>query len=421
MKGKDVAIIFDGTTQDGEALVVLVCFVESWTIKQRLVRLRLLKSSVNGDELARIIIEVLRRKINVQENSLLAAMRDRASVNTKALQTVSVLYPDMIDIGCISHFLNKVGEKCHIPTLKLFMATWNLIFSTSIRARNIWRGISGQSMPWYNSTRGWSYWECAMVVLQEWQHIRTFLTSNEDFAKTSRQRALQIFDVNTCKLKIELESVMEMEEFVKSTYTLEGDGTLILIAYEKLQMLQAFIRVRNFPTLTGVVQQLFPLNVAEQQRWYNYGFRECLMPAFEYYATVSRSIQVFQAAQLFSPKFVKVSEPGAATVDQIRAVPFLSNNEVIQSLKDELPTYIVKASQIPDEFDTLSDSWPWWKSVARELPAWSSAIQKLVVVQPSSAAAERAFSMLTTMFGEQQHDALEDYIETSLMLRVNDR
>ena len=99
--------------------------------------------------------------------------------------------------------------------------------------------------------------------------------------------------------------MMEMEEFVKSTYTLEGDGTLILIAYEKLQMLQAFIRVRNFPTLTGVVQQLFPLNVAEQQRWYNYGFRECLMPAFEYYtntsandATVSRSIHVFQSKLL---------------------------------------------------------------------------------------------------------------------------
>ena len=201
VKGKDVAIIFDGTTRDGEALVVLVRFVESWTIKQRLVRLRLLKSSVNGDELARIIIEVLHRKINIQENSLLAAMRDRASVNTKALQTVSVLYPDMIDIGCISHFLNKVGEKCHTPTLKLFMATWNLIFSTSIRARNIWRGISGRSMPRYNSTRWWSYWECAMVVLQEWQHIRTFLTSNEDFAKTSRQRLLQIFDVNTNKLK----------------------------------------------------------------------------------------------------------------------------------------------------------------------------------------------------------------------------
>ena len=73
VKGKDVAIIFDGTTRDGEALVVLVRFVESWIIKQRLVRLRLLKSSVNGDELARIIIEVLHRKINIQENSLFSS------------------------------------------------------------------------------------------------------------------------------------------------------------------------------------------------------------------------------------------------------------------------------------------------------------------------------------------------------------
>ena len=64
--------------------------------------MRLLKSSVNGDELARIIIEVLHRKINIQENSLLATMRDRASVNTKALQTVSVLYPDMIDSGALA-------------------------------------------------------------------------------------------------------------------------------------------------------------------------------------------------------------------------------------------------------------------------------------------------------------------------------
>ena len=108
-----------------------------------------------------------------------------------------------------------------------------------------------------------------------------------------------------------------------------------------------------------------------------------------------------------------MSEPDAETVDQIRAAPFLSNNEVIQSLTRHLKFLMTLIlCQIVGA---------WWKSVARELPAWSSAIQKLVVVQPSSAAAERAFSMLTTMFGEQQHDALEDYIETSLMLQVNDR
>ena len=48
-------------------------------------------------------------------------------------------------------------------------------------------------------------------------------------------------------------------------------------------------------------------------------------------------------------------------------------------------------------------------------------MKKLVLVQPSSAAAERVFSLLVTMFGEQQHNALEDMIEAALMLRVNNR
>ena len=38
LKGKDVGIIFDGTTREGEALVVLVRFVHEWEVKSRLVR-----------------------------------------------------------------------------------------------------------------------------------------------------------------------------------------------------------------------------------------------------------------------------------------------------------------------------------------------------------------------------------------------
>ena len=47
---------------------------------------------------------------------------------------------------------------------------------------------------------------------------------------------------------------------------------------------------------------------------------------------------------------------------------------MIQSLKDELPTYVVRVANIPDEFDTLADTWPWLKSNATELPTWSSAV-----------------------------------------------
>ena len=40
---------------------------------------------------------------------------------------------------------------------------------------------------------------------------------------------------------------------------------------------------------------------------------------------------------------------------------------------------------------------------------------------PSPAAAERVFSMLKAMFGDQQMETLADIIQTALMLRINKR
>ena len=45
----------------------------------------------------------------------------------------------------------------------------------------------------------------------------------------------------------------------------------------------------------------------------------------------------------------------------------------------------------------------------------------LLFVQPSSAAAERAFSLLSASFHEQQDHALSDYVQASLMLQYKNR
>ena len=112
---------------------------------------------------------MLHRKLGVLQGQLLAALRDRAAVNTCALRTVSVLYLDMLDVGCISHFLDRVRVKCKTPALTPFMSTWNAIFTTSMKARRVWNQISSRGMPRYNSTRWWSLWECLKVVFEEWQ------------------------------------------------------------------------------------------------------------------------------------------------------------------------------------------------------------------------------------------------------------
>ena len=51
--GGDVAVIFDGTSRFGEALVVVLRFMDfdSWSPQQRLVRLQLLAKSMCGDEI----------------------------------------------------------------------------------------------------------------------------------------------------------------------------------------------------------------------------------------------------------------------------------------------------------------------------------------------------------------------------------
>ena len=61
----------------------------------------------------------------------------------------------------------------------------------------------------------------------------------------------------------------------------------------------------------------------------------------------------------------------------------------------------------------------WWKRNASDLPNWSKAAKKILLLQPSSAAAERVFSLLQNSFGEQQDNSLQDYIECSLVLQYN--
>jgi len=60
ISGKDVSVVFDGTTRLGEALTVVVRYVYTeWLITQRLVRLQMLVKSITGEELARELISVL--------------------------------------------------------------------------------------------------------------------------------------------------------------------------------------------------------------------------------------------------------------------------------------------------------------------------------------------------------------------------
>lgn len=264
---KDVGVIFDGTTRLGEAIAVIVRFVDDWDIVQRLIRVQLLVKSMTGEEIARELVNVISVEYGIGVNRLLAAMHDRASANTVAMTTIKVLYPNMFDVGCYSHTLDHVGERFKTPVLDDFIRLWISLFSHSPRTRFKWKEITGKSMASFSDTRWWSRWEVCNQVLWQFGDVLPFVQCNTNSSPATTAKLMQLLGDRQqyTYLQLELAAVVDCgERFVKATYDLEGDGPLVLRCYEVLSILNASIHTAHFPNLTAVAEKIGPANREQQ-------------------------------------------------------------------------------------------------------------------------------------------------------------
>ena len=110
-------------------------------------------------------------------------------------------------------------------------------------------------------------------------------------------------------------------------------------------------------------------------------------------------------------------QPDAAAVNTLCCVPFFDADNVIQPLQRELAAYQALTDDVAREINVLE----WWSQHSKEIPSWASACKQILLLQPSSAASERVFSLLQNSFNNRQERALEDYIETSLILQYNNK
>ena len=221
LQGKRISVIFNDTTRLGEALVIVVRFVDGFVIKQRLVRFLTLAKSMTGEEIARELISALSVEYGITSERLLAAMRDCASVNGVAMRTIKVVFPDMIDVGCHSHTIDLVGEKFRTPNLDNFIRLWISLFAHSPRARLWWKGRTGKALSSYNSTRWWSKREVMSQVMLFFGDVAPFLQANPELSPATNKKLLEILQNPTVKayLQIELAAVVDAgEAFVKATY-----------------------------------------------------------------------------------------------------------------------------------------------------------------------------------------------------------
>ena len=222
-----MSVIFDGTNRLGEAMVIVLRFVDDdWQIQHCLIRLQLLAKSLTGEEIARELISVLQVGYGIGVGTLVGSMRDRASINNVAMATVKVLYPDVFNVGCFSHTIDHVGEHFRIPMLDEFVSAWILLFSHSPKAQLAWRTRTGHSIKTFSKTRWWSRWEVVNQLLELFGDIQPFLEESE-VGPATYNRLLAILQDATKKINLKVEMAVVVDggrQFVQSTYNLDGNG-----------------------------------------------------------------------------------------------------------------------------------------------------------------------------------------------------
>lgn len=427
---RDVSVIYDGSTRQGEAIVILVRFVDDdWNIVQRLIRIDICAKAVNGDQLAQVLNECLSIEYGVRGDSLIAAMRDGASVNQAALNRIQFIFPKTFNVVCFSHTLDNVGNHFVIPNLTEFGNLWIRLFSQSHKAGLMWKELTGRKPKSYSETRWWSRWEVYKQLMEQFGDVQRFIDDmvREKVApQTSRQLADFFANLNkVISLKLELAALIDVGEvFVKATYVLEGDGPLVLSCFETLQGVCNACQNVHLPNVHAVAVAIVDADPAQNVAALEQEAKRSVQPAIEWFlrkfnVELHDTLSTFKAARIMCPVTVQWLRPTPANVEALRQFPFLDSNDVINDLVTEMPNYLAAAQDVIMACE--EDKVKWWRQQSDNLPHWSSAVMKVLLVQPSSAAAERVFSILNSSFNDSQEHALVDYLQACVMLQYNNR
>ena len=74
----------------------------------------------------------------------------------------------------------------------------------------------------------------------------------------------------------------------------------------------------------------------------------------------------------------------------------MNSDMIIDGLIAELPDYVAAAQDVV--VTTEEEKVKWWCQHVERIPRWSVAVKQILLLQLSSAAAERAFSLLSAAF-----------------------
>ena len=342
------------------------------------------------------------------------------------------VYRQRLDVICSPHTAALAGE--HFQTLAAlkFGSLLSSMMSMSNNARAEYKHLSGGVGPDHGASVRWGVTHTKISEgCDNFDIVKAVIESPRDFAdKLRADMKLFLTPEYETNLRLEMAVYADVGQPIYDfVYRHEGDGfEAVNMHFAKELMLRqvegAVQGEVGCPRLNALAVQLagaeaapalIALNRAKAVNVLN-KLRSFFVPGGKMF----HLYELYHGLSLLHPFRFRAMGPGPAAtalVDKFLLIPSLANVPGLRAgILAELDRYYVMAENVAEDVNLLR----WWFGARARLPLlYLYPVHEAVLLQPSSAAAERVFSLLSNMFNKQQRSALEDYKETALMMRYN--
>ncbi len=449
LTGKLVAYFADASPRFDEAFVVGVRWCEAnFVIRQEVVDFRLFQEPLTGKDYSCLVLSGL-ESVGIGRDSVIAGLTDRAATNGVLAQTLASTMPRYLHSFCMAHAMDSLLKKFACPVLKNFLLAWNKTFGKSSSARYVFKRVTQENFVRTHQIRwGATYDQVVQVsrIYGKLQQIVDEMASSGYALKgvVKLKAATHGYLSNESDLALELATFRDAgRHFRELNLLFQGDGFLSPFVYGKIMDVNATFNsiqsgraAQNLPSVAAVIAAATRLS--KENMWVD--AKKILNPAWvelnglfnkgelrgEAKVSFLPMMKLFRFAQLFHPRFCqlwinRVERP--LSLDEE-----LANTDLRRvlgaGLCDRLKTEFASLAVLYADFTEATNLNPaelltFWSEKSSTVPAWAEAARVFVLLQPSSAAAERAFSVWRTRVSELQTTMLEDRQKLTMQLNCS--
>lgn len=433
---------YDGQSRQGELVcIVLYCIDITFKCTMLVIRMCWLKKSLCGEELGMVVVQSTYQRGCIQPPKMAGTSNDKCGINLVAQAIIRPFYPNSFPWICMPHTYMNCGEQYVAPLADRFLSEWLSMHTTSHLAGILWKKRIGNSDVRLSAsaTRWWAKMECELDMCQYSPDVQPFLCmdlaevkdgpdKHAEVSPAHRKNMLTMLADDTA-LMLPLQQMARHDTgdgLLKATYNSEKEGPVITSAYKDFLSAEACLKREALPTADAFARKTankptgYDVNCYMQMKQ---AARAVVAPVIAYFDSVFHvelkdQMAVLKACAWIDPVQAEEQQPKVADLNVFSLLPMVQQRPaLLAGIKAQLPQYLAEVSGM----SKVGNIYKWWNALheAEKIPAWVELSRYVLVLRPHAAGPERIFSRVRQTFGDTQHGALEDEIETAMMAQVN--